>query len=50
MISHRFTTAMHADIVHALDRVRVERSETHAELVPLGGAYASSWAVRTREI
>jgi ATP-binding cassette subfamily B protein len=50
MITHRFTTAMHADIIHVLDRGRVVESGTHAELVNLGGAYASSWAAQMREI
>jgi ATP-binding cassette subfamily B protein len=50
MITHRFTTAMHADIVHVLDKGRVVESGTHAELVALGGSYASSWAAQMREI
>ncbi len=50
MITHRFTTAMHADIIHVLDKGRVIESGTHAELVALGGAYAISWASQMREI
>ena len=50
MITHRFTTAMHADIIHVLDRGRVVESGTHGELVALGGAYAGSWAAQMREI
>jgi ATP-binding cassette subfamily B protein len=50
MITHRFTTAMHADIIHVLDKGRVVESGTHAELVSLGGAYAGSWAAQMREI
>jgi ATP-binding cassette subfamily B protein len=50
MITHRFTTAMHADIIHVLDKGRVVESGTHAELVALGGAYAASWAAQMREI
>jgi ATP-binding cassette subfamily B protein len=50
MITHRFTTAMHADIIHVLDKGRVVESGTHAELVALGGSYASSWAAQMREI
>ena len=50
MITHRFTTAMHADIIHVLDKGRVVESGTHAELVALGGAYASSWAAQMREL
>jgi ATP-binding cassette subfamily B protein len=50
MITHRFTTAMHADIIHVLDKGQVTESGTHAELVALGGAYATSWASQMREI
>jgi ATP-binding cassette subfamily B protein len=50
MITHRFTTAMHADIIHVLDKGRVVESGSHAELVALGGAYASSWAAQMREV
>jgi ATP-binding cassette subfamily B protein len=50
MITHRFTTAMHADIIHFPDKRRIVESETHAELVSLGGAYVSSWAAQMREI
>ena len=50
MITHRFTTAMHADLIHVLDKGRVLESGTHKELVALGGAYASSWAAQMQEI
>ena len=50
MITHRFTTAMRADIIHVLDKGRVVESGTHAELVALGGAYATSWTAQMREI
>ena len=50
MITHRFTTAMHADIIHVLDKGRVLESGTHAQLIAMGGAYAGSWAAQMREI
>lgn len=50
MITHRFTTAMHADIIHVLDKGRVVESGTHEQLVALGGAYAASWSAQMREI
>ncbi len=50
MITHRFTTAMHADIIHVMDKGRVVESGTHAQLVAGAGAYAASWAAQMREI
>jgi ATP-binding cassette subfamily B protein len=50
MITHRFTTAMHADIIHVMDKGRVVESGTHAQLVALGGAYAGSWRTQMREV
>lgn len=50
MITHRFTTAMHADIIHVMDQGRVVESGTHPQLVALGGFYATSWAAQMREI
>jgi ATP-binding cassette subfamily B protein len=50
MITHRFTSAMYADIIHVLDKGRVVESGTHTELVALGGTYASSWVAQMREI
>jgi ATP-binding cassette subfamily B protein len=50
IITHRFTTAMYADIIHVLDKGRVVESGTHAQLVKLGGAYARSWAAQMQEI
>lgn len=50
MITHRFTTAMHADMIHVLDKGRVVESGTHQELVAMGGSYAHSWAAQMREI
>jgi len=50
MITHRFTTAMHADMIHVLDKGRVVESGTHQELVALRGSYARSWAAQMQEI
>ncbi len=50
MITHRFTTAMHADVIHVLDKGRVVESGTHAELVAQGGVYAASWNAQMREV
>jgi len=50
MITHRFTTAMHADIIHVMDKGRIIESGTHGQLVSMGGVYASSWAAQMRDI
>ncbi len=48
VITHRFTTAMQADVIHVLDDGRVVETGTHEELVALGGRYALSWSLQTR--
>ena len=48
IISHRFTTAMQADIVHVMEAGRIIESGTHAELVQLGGRYGLSWMEQMR--
>jgi ATP-binding cassette subfamily B protein len=48
IITHRFTTAMQADIIHVMDRGRIIESGTHAELLRHGGKYAASWSEQVR--
>jgi ATP-binding cassette subfamily B protein len=43
VITHRFTTAMTADVIHVMDEGGILESGTHAELLALGGRYAQSW-------
>ena len=49
IITHRFTTAMRADIIHVMSRGQIVESGTHEELVARGGRYAESWAVQTQQ-
>jgi len=49
MVTHRFTTAMQADVIYVVDQGRVVESGTHGELVRRGGLYAQSWAAQARE-
>ncbi len=50
MITHRFTTAMHADIIHVMDRGRIVESGTHEQLIAIGGSYAESWSAQMQEV
>ena len=43
LVTHRFSIAMRADIIHVVDRGRLVESGTHDELVLLDGLYARSW-------
>lgn len=50
MITHRFTTAMHADMIHVMESGRITESGTHEQLVVAGGHYAQSWQLQMREM
>ena len=43
VITHRLTTAMHADRIHIMDRGRIVESGSHDELVRAGGPYQKAW-------
>ena len=43
IITHRFTTAMWADVIHVMDGGKVVESGTHDELIAKRGLYAESW-------
>ncbi len=43
LITHRFTIAMRADVIHVIDNGRIVESGTHRELIELNGFYAGSW-------
>jgi len=50
MITHRFTTAMHADVIHVMQEGRIIESGNHQQLVDLGGYYAESWLQQMKEL
>jgi len=43
IITHRFTTAMHADIIHVMEHGRIIEAGSHYELLDRDGLYADSW-------
>ena len=43
IITHRFTIAMRADIIHVMEHGRVVESGSHRDLLARGGLYARSW-------
>jgi len=50
MITHRFTTAMHADMIHVMESGKITESGTHERLVASGGHYAESWQTQMHEL
>src|ERR1043165_2956450 len=44
IITHRFTTAMRADVIHVMDRGRIVESGSHQRLLDQRGLYAESWS------
>ncbi|MCH8319572.1 MAG: ABC transporter ATP-binding protein [Acidobacteria bacterium] len=49
IITHRFTTAMRADIIHVMQNGQIVESGSHEELLDREGEYARSWKRQTRE-
>ena len=47
IITHRFTTAMHADVIHVMDRGQIVESGSHHRLLEQSGLYAESWSRQT---
>ncbi len=48
IITHRFTTAMRADVIHVMHHGRIVESGSHDDLLARGGLYAQSWAAQMR--
>jgi len=49
LITHRFTAARHADLIHVLEAGHVVESGTHAGLLAQDGRYAAGWTAQTGE-
>jgi ATP-binding cassette subfamily B protein len=48
IITHRFTTAMRADVIHVMRNGQIVESGSHKELLARGGFYAQSWTAQTQ--
>jgi ATP-binding cassette subfamily B protein len=46
IITHRFTTAMQADMIHVMHKGRIVESGKHADLIAECGLYAQSWRLQ----
>ena len=47
IITHRFTTAMQADLIFVMANGKIVEAGSHDELVEQGGTYADSWQAQT---
>jgi ATP-binding cassette subfamily B protein len=50
VVTHRFTTAMHADVIHVMHDGRIVESGSHAALLAQHGRYARSWNAQMRSM
>ena len=48
IVTHRFTTAMQADVIHVMEAGRIVESGSHNVLVDSDGRYAHSWKAQMR--
>jgi ATP-binding cassette, subfamily B, bacterial len=48
IITHRFTIARHADVIHVMDQGKIAESGSHDELVAKDGMYARCWIQQTQ--
>jgi ATP-binding cassette subfamily B protein len=49
IITHRFTIARRATVIHVMNRGRLVETGSHDELLAKGGLYARSWNAQTQE-
>jgi ATP-binding cassette subfamily B protein len=49
IITHRFTIARRADMIHVMDTGRIVESGEHHDLLDRGGLYAQSWGLQVQE-
>jgi ATP-binding cassette subfamily B protein len=50
IITHRFTTARHADIIHVMREGKIIESGSHEELISMGKLYAKSWENQVNKV
>ena len=49
IVTHRFSMAMQADVIHVMSEGHVVESGTHQELIAQNGLYAQSWKQQMKE-
>ncbi len=50
IITHRFTTALQADMIHVVEQGRIVESGSHPQLLAQKGRYATSWSRQMRQV
>ena len=48
VITHRFTTALQADVIYVMEKGHIVESGSHEELLTVKGRYEASWAQQMR--